>query len=421
MPALLATLIVFLFPLIFSLSSFDIALRSIQYYRINAYQLHGNKKAVKLFSLLSSPERAISVLLFLRYTLTAVLYLIAGILIYTLPIRQGWRIALYPSAIFLFLILLEYIPRMLAVRNSERVAFALVTPFGWLLRLNRFLPLPQVTERIASALLRVYGFNAEKIFSEYSVNEIKMFLSLKRHSADPELKKQTIDSKFVDFSDRRVREVMVPRPFMKTVEINTPLRNLLKIIQENGYSRMPVYRNNLDNILGVLHVKDIIGATEPFSLESFVRRPFFVPETATVRAAFQNMQRNHSHLAIVVDEYGGVDGIVTLEDLIEQLIGEIQDEYDEEIQMLQRVSENTWMLEGNLPILELNQKLSLAIPESSSYTTIAGFLLSILDNIPQEKEQIRYGDMIFSIEKMAAHKIARVQVRLPQKSAETPH
>jgi putative hemolysin len=414
--AILASLIAVLAPLIFCLAMFDIALRSIQYYRISAIERHGNEKAARLFSLLSSPEHAVSVLLFLRYTLTAVLYLTAGILIYRAPLPLLSRCLLLGLCVALALILLEYVPRMLAVQIPDRIAFALLGPFAWTLKLNRLLPLPQAFERLASRLLRLYGFNVEKIFSEYSVNEIKMLLSLKQDPSDAELKKQTLDSKFLDFSGRRVREVMVPRPFVKSVEINTPLRTLLRLIQENGYSRMPVYRNTFDNILGILHVKDILAVAEPFSLESVIRTPFFVPEAATVRSAFQNMQRTHSHMAIVVDEYGGVDGIVTLEDLIEELIGEIQDEHDEEIQMLHPAGENHWILEGNLTIKELNQKLHLDLPEDSSYTTVAGFLLSILDKIPAEREQVRYGDSVFTIDRMMGHKIARVQVKLPQQT-----
>jgi putative hemolysin len=189
---------------------------------------------------------------------------------------------------------------------------------------------------------------------------------------------------------------------------------VLKAIQENGYSRMPVYRGSLDNILGILHVKDIIGMSEPFSLEHHLKPPFFVPEAATVQASFRNMQRNHVHLAIIVDEYGGVEGIVTLEDLIEELIGEIHDEYDEDAPMLHRVSEESWLLEGNLTIKELNQKLNLDVPEKSTYTTVAGFLISVLDRIPNEREEIRYGELIFSVEKMLGHKIAKASLKLPK-------
>jgi putative hemolysin len=258
----------------------------------------------------------------------------------------------------------------------------------------------------------LYGINARKIFSRYSVNEIKMFLSVK--DVEGEQKPQSIGTKFVDFTARRVREVMVPRPFVKAVEVNTPLRNLIRIIHENGYSRMPVYRSDFDNALGILHVKDIIGLSEPFWLEQHLRKPFFIPETATVQAAFQNMQRNHVQLALVVDEYGGVDGIVSMEDLIEELIGEIQDEYDEEVQMLQRISERHWILEGNATLKEVNANLNIDLPENSSYTTIAGFLISILDRIPAEKDEIRYGDLLFTIEKMVGYKISKISVHLPQ-------
>ncbi|HET6267768.1 MAG TPA: hemolysin family protein [Acidobacteriota bacterium] len=413
MQAVLVSVIFLLLPLIFCLALFDIALRSVNYLKISSVHRHGNDKAKKLFSLLSSPERAISLLLFLRYILTAALFLLCGLFLYGQPIPIVYKLALIPGVLLVALILTEYIPRMLAVQNPERIAFALVGPFQALLTLNRILPFPQISERIASAVLRLFGLNGEKIFSAYSVNEIKMFLSLGRNKMESGLRKQTIDTKFLDFSGRRVREVMVPRPFVKSIEINSPLRNVIRAIQDNQYSRMPVYRNNFDNILGILHARDIIGATEPFSLDQHLKKPFFVPETATVGAAFEHMQRNHTHLAIVVDEYGGVDGIVTLEDLIEELIGEIHDEYDEEIQMLHRINETSWVLDGNLPLKELNRNLNLELPEDPSYTSIAGFLLSILDRIPAENDLVRYGDLQFSIDKMTGHKISRIHLKLP--------
>ena len=419
METLILTLSVLLLPVLFCLSLIDISLRSLNYYKISSIHRHGNEKAEKLFSLLSSPERAISVLLFSRYTLTAFLFLSAGAYLYKIPLNPAYKLALAPVLALLTLIVLEYVPRMLAVQNPERIAFTLLKPFEWVLKVNLYLPVPQACERLASRMLRLYGFNVEKIFSQYSVNEIKMFLSLRRGRSEQELQKQTIDYKFLEFSGRRVREVMVPRPFVKAVDINTPLPSLLKMIQEHGYSRMPVYRGNFDNVLGLLYVKDVIGAGESFSLEEHLRKPFFLPESATVQNAFQNMQRNRAHMALVVDEYGGVDGIVTLEDLIEELIGEIHDEYDEDVEMLHKVTENNWLLEGNLPIKELNQNLNLDLPEDPSYTTVAGFLLSVLDRIPAEKEEIHYGNLLFCIERMTAHKISKVTLRLPQPSKDT--
>jgi putative hemolysin len=410
---LFGLLLAIIAPAVFSLALLDVSLRSLNYYKINSIHRHGNEKAKKLFSLLSAPERAISVLLFLRYSLTALFYIVLGALLASTKLILVYKLVLTPFALLVAMIMIEYVPRMLAVRDPERTAFTLLKPFELALKLNEFLPLPQICERIGSALLRLYGFKGQKIFSEYSVNEIKMFLAVRPEKTDGELPKQTFDSKFVDFSGRRVRQVMVPRPFVKAVEINTPSRVLVKMIQENGYSRMPVYRSNFDNVLGVLHVKDIIAVNQPFSLEPYVRKPYFIPETATVHDAFQNMRRSRAHMAIVVDEYGGVDGLVTLEDLIEELLGEIHDEYDEDVEMLHKVTESSWILEGNLPVKELNRNVGLDLPEGMSYTTIAGFLLSVLDKIPNEKQEISYGKLRFRIEKMHGNKISKVSLKLP--------
>lgn len=412
MTAVVAILTFLFFPILFGLSLLDFALRSVQYHKIMFIARQGNRHAEKLLDLLISPERAISVLLFLRYTLSAVIFFQAGILLYRAALVNVSFLAFVPLLILAAVILLEYIPRMLALQNPERIAFTLLKPFELVLALNRMFPLPQGCERFASAVLRLFGLNAEKIFSQYSVNEIKMFVSLRREKSDSELKRHTIDQKFLEFSGRRVREVMVPRPLVKAIDIDSRLSDVVRVIKDHGCSRIPVFHRSFDNIIGILHAKDVIGASEPFSLRDHLRKPFFVPEAATVQTAFQHMRRNRSPFAIVVDEYGGADGIVTLEDLIEELIGEIHDEYDAEVEMLQKVSDATWLLEGNLPIKELNQNLNLALPENSSYTTVAGFLLSVLDKIPSEKEQIHYGNLLFSVEKMMGHKISKIFLTL---------
>jgi len=409
----LLSLCLFLLPVLFCISLLDIALRSVHYYKIGSIHRHGNKNAQRLLNLLSSPEQAISLLLFLRYTLTACLYLMFGMLLAILHLQVMYKLLIIPVAICFGLIQLEYIPRMMAVQNPERIAFLLLRPFELILKLNKLLPLPQGFERFTYRFLRLYGLKGKRIFSEYSINEIKMFLTMSHGKPDPEMKRKMIDTKLVDFSERRVREIMVPRPFVRAIEINAGTYETLRAIQEHGYSRFPVYRSSFDNILGILHVKDIIGSNDRFSLEQNLHKPYFIPESVTVQAAFQNMRRNRVHLAIVVDEYGGVDGIVTLEDVIEELLGEIHDTYDEDIQLLHETNDGSWLIEGNLPLKQLNQNLALNIPEDPAYTTVAGFLLSVFDKIPTEREGVQYGDLYFIVEKMTGNKISKVSLRIP--------
>jgi magnesium and cobalt exporter, CNNM family len=410
--AVLTIFIILLIPALFCISLLDIALRSVHYYKISSIHRHGNQQARKLFSLLSSPERSISVLLFLRCTLSGALFLSLSALLMAAEMKMLYVLLLEPFLVLTVLIVCEYVPRMLAIQNPERIAFTLLKPFEFVLALNRYFPLPQACERLASAILRPFGFNGEKIFSQYSVNEIKMFLSLRRGNQDTELRRRALDQKFLELTDRRVREVMVARPLIKGIEINSPLSAVLKAISETGYSRLPVFRGSPDNILGVLRAKDVVGINEGFSLEHYLHKPFFIPESATVQTAFQNMRRNKIDLAIVVDEYGGVDGIVSVEDLIEELIGDVQ-EAEQEADAARKVNDGTWMVEGNMPIKDLNENLNLDLPEDSSYTTVAGFLLTVLDKIPAEKEEIRYGNLLFSVEEMMGNTIAKVFVKVP--------
>jgi putative hemolysin len=411
--AVLAIFIIVFVPTLFCVSLLDIALRSVHYYKISSIHRQGNQQAQKLFTLLSSPERSISVLLFLRCTLSGALYLTLSALLMSLGIRILYFFLLAPFLILTVLVVCEYVPRMLAVQNPERIAFTLLKPFEYVLALNRYFPLPQACERFASAILRLLGFNGEKIFSQYSVNEIKMFLSLRRGNQDADVRRRALDQKFLQLTDRRVREVMVARPLVKGIEINSTLSGVLKAISDTGYSRLPVFRGSPDNILGILRAKDVLGVNEGFSLEHYLHKPFFIPESATVQTAFQNMRRNKVDLAIVVDEYGGVDGIVSIEDLIEELIGDVRGEARQEAEVAHKLNDGTWIVEGNMPIKDLNENLNLDLPEDSSYTTVAGFLLTVLDKIPAEKEEIRYGNLLFSVEEMTGNTIAKVFVKLP--------
>jgi CBS domain containing-hemolysin-like protein len=238
-----------------------------------------------------------------------------------------------------------------------------------------------------------------------------MFVHSGRLKEETEIRREPI-YKLSDFNGGRVREVMKGRPMVKALDVHTRLDIALMIMQDSGHSRMPVFRGSLDNILGILHVKDIIGVAHTFSIEQYLRKPFFIPKSASIQAAFQTMRRNRAHLAIVIDEYGGVDGIVTLEDLIEELIGEIQDEHDNEVEQLHQVNEGTWLIEGDLPIKDLNQNLNLDLPENSSYTTVAGFLISMMDKIPAENEKVNFGNLQFAVEKMKGNQITTISLRL---------
>ncbi len=216
-----------------------------------------------------------------------------------------------------------------------------------------------------------------------------------------------------EFADISVKEVMVPRPKMHALSLNTPLEDVLHYIDENMFARYPVYEEGVNDIKGILYYKDLLGhlaRREPVSIRKILHRPYFVPETMKVSHLLKELQRRRLQMAIVVNEYGSVEGLVTMEDLVEEIVGEIQDEYDVEERSVERLKDGSLLIDASLSIRDLKDDHGLALPESSEYETLGGFILSQLQNIPRSGEIIKFGAYKFTIVHIEGRRIARVKV-----------
>jgi len=220
----------------------------------------------------------------------------------------------------------------------------------------------------------------------------------------------------LDLSNRPVREIMVPRTRVKALEINSTLEEVIKTVQENGFSRYPVYRETIDNIEGLFHAKDILSflnSRETFHLSHCLRKPLFVPELATIEKVLVQMQEQAIHLALVVDEFGSFEGIVSFEDIIEEIVGDIRDEYDRQAEdWFQKISDDEFIIKGSASIKEINEKLNLGIPEKKYYTTLAGFFLYHYGHLPAEKTSIRIKNLSFLVEKMFKRHVSLIRIKI---------
>nr|MBA3515574.1 HlyC/CorC family transporter [Pyrinomonadaceae bacterium] len=224
---------------------------------------------------------------------------------------------------------------------------------------------------------------------------------------------QRLINRVFDFTEAEVREAMVPRINVAAVPVAAGFREVKEAFRSLRYSRLPVYRGRLDEIIGVLFLKDVAALSdieeEHFDLESLLHPPLFVPATARLGTALSQMQTTRTHLAFVIDEHGGLEGIVTLEDLLEEIVGEINDEYDEEVRS-QIIKENgSFLLDGMLAVRDLNRRLSLHLPEEAGYTTLAGFLMAQTGHVPQQGEAVDYDGARFTIERVDGRSIRRVR------------
>jgi CBS domain containing-hemolysin-like protein len=223
------------------------------------------------------------------------------------------------------------------------------------------------------------------------------------------------------FGDTVVREVMLPRPDIVAVEVQQPLRAAIDAVVGRGLSRLPVYRGQLDHIEGIFYAKDALrllhGGQVDTPLAQVLRPAHFVPESKRVADLLQDMQRQQYHMAIVTDEYGSVGGVVTLEDLLEELVGEIADEYDRATPELVQVGDGVYRVEGAMPIHDLATKLGVELP-SEEWDTVGGLMLGLLGAIPREGQEVRCGDIIFRAERVQRRRVLSVLVTLPPPTSE---
>ena len=227
-------------------------------------------------------------------------------------------------------------------------------------------------------------------------------------------KKEMLHNVF-QIGETRAREVMIPRVEVTAIEIGSTFPEIIAVIRQSNYSRIPVYRENLDNIVGILYVKDllqIIDHPDTIKLDALLRPIHFVPDTAKIDAVLREMQSKHLHMAIVVDEFGSMEGILTLEDLLEEIVGEIRDEQDTEPELVQELSPNTYSAPGSLPIRDFNREFETKLPESAEYSTLAGFLQAHSGRLLRTGETVRSDNMTFRVEKVDGFRILSVRIRV---------
>lgn len=216
--------------------------------------------------------------------------------------------------------------------------------------------------------------------------------------------------KIIDFGETTVQEVMVPLIEVAALPSEATVAEAVAMVNEHHFARIPVYEERIDQIVGIVHAFDLLSADPAAPLRPLIRTAYYVPETKLVDDLLQEMQRRRLQMAIVVDEYGGVVGIVTVEDLLEEIVGEIEDEYDEEPPPLRRLADGSYIIDARMDVDRLNEELGIKLPEGE-YETLGGFLLAILQKIPDTGEEVRYGGMHFLITESDTRSILKVRMR----------
>ncbi len=310
----------------------------------------------------------------------------------------------------LLLVFSEVCPKTLAASRAETTAFAVLRPIKlvlWLLA-----PLIYIITAISGLITRLFGDAGAA--DTMSAEEIKSVISSGARTGALAAVQQRMLHGVFELSQLRVRDVMVPRTEIVGVAVDMPFAQLLDKVKRSRHSRFPVYKGSLDEIVGIIHSKDVLRYVDDaaaFDIYAVMRTPYFVPEAKQVEELLLAFRRRHVHLAVVLDEYGGVEGIVTLEDVLEEIVGEIQDEYDDDEQGIITLGPRRFLVDGGIPLRLLNRRFDLDFADEDA-TTLAGLLLLKLGHIPDVGEECRVGAVVLVARKVEQHRVERIEMRL---------
>jgi CBS domain containing-hemolysin-like protein len=321
---------------------------------------------------------------------------------------------------YLHIVLGELMPKMTALERAERLALIAARPLELFAKIFR--PLIWVFNKTGTRLGKLFGLKSSlEHTAVYTEAELRQLIDVSLASGHLGAAEQRMIHRVFEFSDTVVREAMIPRTAMAAIPSDCSLEDLAKAFSKHGYSRLPVYRESLDDMIGFVHSKDVMPyllRPSGFRLEQVLQSPLYVVDTARLEDVLRQMQKAKSHFGFVVDEHGGVEGIITLEDLLEEIVGDISDEHDEEVnEQITEEKDGTYVLDGGLAVRDLNRRLKLSLPESEAYTTVGGFLMTEAGHVLQPGEVIKHNGLLFRVERVERRRVMRVRLEKTEEAA----
>jgi putative hemolysin len=416
--ALYFSLLIFFLVLSVFFSGSETALMAVSRLRLNYLAEAGDKRADFVKRIVSNPDRLLGVIL-LGNTITnvAAASLVTYFVATYAPAGKVETYGFLASSALALVILIfcELTPKIIAATHAEQASRKLVWPIQmsiWILS-----PFARFAAFLANRLVRLAGLatDASPFAHAMSEEEIRSIIAGTSDVVMAEARKEMLHNVF-EIGDTQVRTVMIPRTDVTAVDISAPIPDILSVFHKTNYSRIPVYRQSFENVIGILYVKDLLQHLqhpENINLKTLLRPVHFVPDTARLEPVLRQMQLMHLHMAIVVDEFGGAEGIITLEDLLEEIVGEIRDEHDTETEPVREMGPGLYSVAGNLPVRDFNRFFEIKIPESREYSTVAGFLQTRTGRLLHAGERVRYQNLNFVIDKVDGWRIVMARVRLP--------
>lgn len=433
---ILVLLVLILLNAFFSAS--EMALVSLNDNKIKVMADSGHKKAQLVQSLLMEPSRFLATI---QIGITLAGFLASAFaagsfsgrlakFLYNIgvPLNQGTLETLSTVIItlalsYFTLVLGELVPKRLALQKAEQISFFAVTPLTVLSKITS--PFVKFLTMSTNIMVRLFGLDPNADEEDVTEEEIRMMVDVGQEKGTiQEAEKEMINNIF-EFDNKTVSDIMTHRTNIVAIPADMSLKDTLHIANVEKYTRLPVYdeTENIDHIIGILHVKDLFqfiesGNQADFNLRNMVREPYYVLESIKIDQLFRDMQKSNTHLAIVIDEYGGTDGIVTIEDLIEEIVGNIFDEYDEpelDLDEIEEIDEFHYIMAGTINLYEVEDTLKIDLP-LHDYDTLSGFMIGQLGYIPgvDERPAIEYKNIIFAVEEMNDRRIVKVKVSVKE-------
>jgi len=419
------TLYLALFIIFLALSAFfssaETAFTSLE--RVRVEQMVNTKMpgAERVARMMKRPEKLLSTILTGNNLVNTAAAALGTFLAVSIWGPRGILIATIGVAVLL-LVLCEATPKIIAAHNAERISLKLARPIE--VASTMFTPAVLALSAVTSRFSKLAG-GEPMSRSLVSEEEIRTMISMGHKEGTVEKDEAEMLHKIFEFGDRPVREVMVPRPEVVSIEQGSTIADFLTLYAKSPLSRFPVYQENMDNVVGIISIKDVLmglakGTIDnQSSIDDLTRPAYFTPETKHINELFSEMQDKNYRMAVVIDEYGGTAGIVSLSRLVEEIVGEVGDELAQVEKDYEAINEYTFQIDGNMRIEEANEEMGLELPEGN-YETVAGFVLDLLGHIPNRGEQLRYKGLKIVITKMRGLKIEEILLTKEKKKQDVP-
>ena len=404
-----ANYIIFVFLLFLSgfFSGSETAFMAVNRVKIRQMANRGDEKAHKVDVLLKDETKLLTTILIGNNLVNIAASSIATSIAISIFGSKGVGIATFVVTLFI-LVFGEITPKSMG--NSQSVKYSkMVAPYlYWMQKI--FSPVVLFFSWLIKVVVGEDNLISSALLSE---EEIRRFVNVgEEEGVIKEVEKEMIQSVF-DFDDTQVREVMVPRIDMVCVEKNSEIKDIVKLAVDKGHSRIPVYEEVIDDIVGLIYVKDLLSllleGKEDVDLDDFIKPIYFIPETKQINKLLAEMKKRKEHMAIVLDEYGGTAGLITIEDLLEEIVGDIQDEFDLEPKMIEFIDDNEIIVDARLDIDEINEILSEPLLEEKDFETVSGFVLHHLGYLPDEGEKIELDGLTLIVDEISEHRIEKIK------------